>query len=148
VVVDQLIGEGSHVQPGAVDMLTTHLTPGHTKGCTSWSMQGALEGDRPAEVLFACSLTVAGQPWCRGHGYPNAAAATSARPTPGCGGCRQMCSWDFHPGAFDFDAKRAKLAAGDGFAFVDKSELARRVDAAEKNFESELAAQRKAKGLK
>jgi metallo-beta-lactamase class B len=145
VVVDQLIGEGSHVRVGAVD-LVTHLTPGHTKGCTSWSLK-VREGDRPLEVLFACSLTVAGQDLTGGKAYPNAAAdfrGTYAK-------LRRLhpdIFLNFHPGAFDMDATRAKLAAGDRFAFVDKSELARRVDAAEKNFESELAAQRKAKGLK
>jgi len=49
---------------------------------------------------------------------------------------------NFHPAAFDLDAKRAKQLRGDPMAFVDPGELARRVDEAEKTFDAELARQR------
>src|SRR5882724_8800850 len=35
---DQIIGDGERVELGG-STLTAHLTPGHTKGCTSWSMR-------------------------------------------------------------------------------------------------------------
>lgn len=37
--------------------LTIHLTPGHTRGCTSWWMTTHIAG-KPEHVLFICSLTV------------------------------------------------------------------------------------------
>jgi metallo-beta-lactamase class B len=37
--------------------LTAHLTPGHTRGCTSWSGETTIDGD-PVSFLSVCSLTV------------------------------------------------------------------------------------------
>lgn len=142
VKVDRVIGEGSHVRLGTID-LTTHLTPGHTKGCTSWTMWAAVQG-KPLTVLFACSLSVAGQDLTGGAAYPNAAA--DFRRT--FAALRRMHAdvfLNFHPAAFDLEAKRAKQVAGDPLAFVDPGELGRRVDAAEKGFEADLAQQLQAR---
>jgi metallo-beta-lactamase class B len=139
VKVDEVIGEGSQVNLGG-NMLTTHLTPGHTKGCTSWTMQLPSGGDS-LTVLFACSLTVADQPLVPGHGYDAAASdfrATFARLKT----MQADVFLGFHPGQFGFDAKRAKLEAGDGEAFVDPGELKRQVAAAEAAFDAELAKQK------
>ena len=35
--------------------LTAHLTPGHTRGCTTWTMK-AQEGGKTYDVMFGCSL--------------------------------------------------------------------------------------------
>jgi metallo-beta-lactamase class B len=40
---DRLIADGERVELAGVS-LTAHLTPGHTKGCTSWSMRVAENG--------------------------------------------------------------------------------------------------------
>ncbi len=37
--------------------LVAHLTPGHTPGCTTWTMRAA-EGGTTYDVVFACSTTV------------------------------------------------------------------------------------------
>ncbi len=47
---DRLIGDGDRVSHGGVT-LTAHLTPGHTKGCTTWTMTVTEGGDRH-EVVF------------------------------------------------------------------------------------------------
>ncbi len=141
VRVDQVIGEGSHVRLGAID-LVTHLTPGHTKGCTSWSLR-IREAGKPLDVLFVCSITVANQDLTGSKTYPGAAAdfrMTFAR----LRGLHANVFLSFHPGVFDMDAKRARLLAGDPLAFVDPGELTRRVDAAEAAFDVELARQRAA----
>lgn len=139
VKVDRVIGDGEHIRLGAID-LVTHLTPGHTKGCTSWSYQAA-EYDRTLEMLFACSLTVAGQDLTGGAAHPNAAADFRASFAK-LRGLKADVFLNFHPAAFDMEAKRAKLATGDPNAFVDPGELGRRVDAAEAAFEKELAVQK------
>ncbi|MET0309132.1 MAG: subclass B3 metallo-beta-lactamase [Sphingomonas sp.] len=139
VKVDEVIGEGSQINLGG-NMLTTRLTPGHTKGCTSWTMQVPSGGDS-LSVLFACSLTVADQPLTAGHGYDAAVAdfrATFARLKT----MQADVFLGFHPAQFDFDAKRAKLEAGNAEAFVDPGELKRRVAAAEAAFDAELAKQK------
>lgn len=140
VKVDQLIADGSTISLGG-NILTTHLTPGHTKGCTSWTMAMPSGGDS-LNVLFACSLTVAGQPLTPGHGYDNAVAdfrSSFAKLRT----LQADVFLSFHPGIFDMEAKRAKLAAGNAEAFVDSGELRRRVDAAEAAFDKELARQAK-----
>lgn len=142
VKVDGVIGEGMHVRVGATD-LVTHLTPGHTPGCTSWTLKLREEG-KPLEALFACSITVAGQDLVGRKSYPRAAAdyrATFAKLKR----LHPDIYLSFHPGSFGMEEKRAKLTAGDRFAFVDKSELAKRVGTAEAAFEGELTKQRKAK---
>jgi metallo-beta-lactamase class B len=137
VKVDQVIGDGGHIRLGKID-LTTLLTPGHTKGCTSWKLRTAV-GRKPVTMLFACSLSVAGQDLKGGPAYPNAVAdfrATFAKLR-----AEQADIFvNFHPDAFDFAAKAAKLKAGDPQAFVDAGELKRRLDASEKQFDKELAA--------
>jgi metallo-beta-lactamase class B len=56
VHVDRRIQEGDMVRLGGT-VLTAHLTPGHTKGCTTWTM-GVKEGGRTLHVVFAGSTTV------------------------------------------------------------------------------------------
>lgn len=132
VKVDHVIADGEHVRLGAID-LTTHLTPGHTKGCTSWSTRVKVADD-PLDLLFACSLTVAGQDL----GQPGNVAdfrETFAK-------LRTMTVdifLNFHPSAMDFEGKAAKVRAGNALGFVDPGELGRRVDAAEAQFEKGLA---------
>jgi metallo-beta-lactamase class B len=139
VQVDEVIGDGAQINLGG-NMLTTHLTPGHTKGCTSWTMQVPSGGDS-LTLLFACSLTVADQPLTPGHGYD--AAASDFRATFAKLKAMQVDVYlTFHPMLFDFAEKRAKLEAGGAEAFVDPGELRRRVDAAETAFDAELTAQK------
>lgn len=139
VRVDRTIGEGSHIRLGRID-LVTHLTPGHTKGCTSWSMR-VVERGKPLDILFACSLTVAGQALSGSKEYP-AAAADFRRTFAALRRMRADMFLNFHSSGFAPDAKRARLEAGDPLAFVDPGELARQTSAAEAAFEAELARQK------
>ena len=56
VQADRILKDGDRVELGGVAM-TAHLTPGHTKGCTSWSMQ-VQDGVRSYDAVFVCSLSV------------------------------------------------------------------------------------------
>lgn len=139
VKVDRVIRDGERFRIGGTTM-TAHLTPGHTKGCTSWSAR--TEHDRrPIDVMFACSLTVAGQPLAGDAGYPSAAAdfresfAKLKR-------LKADVYVTFHTGFFDMEEKRKRLTAGDTAAFIDPAELQRRVATAEAAFETEYARQR------
>jgi metallo-beta-lactamase class B len=55
VAVDRVIADRETVRVGDV-VLTAHLTPGHTKGCTTWSMPV-----NEHNVVFYCSTTVVGK---------------------------------------------------------------------------------------
>jgi metallo-beta-lactamase class B len=58
VKVDQVLKDGQTVSLGG-NTLTAHLTPGHTKGCTTWTMV-AEEGGKKYNVVFACSVGLSG----------------------------------------------------------------------------------------
>ena len=139
VGVDRHIEDGDQLRIGAVE-LTAHLTPGHTRGCTTWTMRTA-EGERSFEIMFACSLTVAGRRLVGPDRYPEAArdfAATFAK-------LRTMPAdvfLSFHENQFDFEEARRRRLAGDVLAFVDPTQARRRVDAAEAAFRAEWARQR------
>lgn len=49
--------------------LTAVATPGHTPGCTTWTMRIVDKG-RPLDVMFPCSLTVAGNRLVGNRRYP------------------------------------------------------------------------------
>lgn len=129
--VDRRIGEGATVRVGST-VLTATLTPGHTPGATSWLMT-TTEAGRPVRVIFASSLSVAGLKLPSHPGYPNAAAdfrSTFAKLRK----TKADVFLGFHPNQFGLAAKRARPGA-----FVDPTELQRRVNAAEQAFEAELA---------
>jgi len=60
--VDHVVHDGDTVRLGSTTV-TAHLTPGHTPGCTSWSLP-VREGTRVLDVVSACSLRA------MGGGYP------------------------------------------------------------------------------
>lgn len=135
VSVDRRIGEGATVRIGRT-LLTAIMTPGHTPGATSW-LTTTEEGGRPVRVLFVSSLTVAGLKLPSHPGYPNVAAdfrATFAK-------LRRVKTdvvLGFHPNQFGLEEKQTRAGKGDN-PFIDPADLGRRVDAAEKAFEAELA---------
>lgn len=72
VVVDEIVRDRQQVTLGDVT-LTAHLTPGHTPGCTTWTMT-AEEAGRQYNVVFMCSVNI--NPSARLIGdpeYPNRA---------------------------------------------------------------------------
>lgn len=56
VITDRIMRDGDSVELGGVTM-TVHLTPGHTKGCTTWTMK-VTEGSKQYDVVFVGSATV------------------------------------------------------------------------------------------
>ena len=53
---ERIIRDGEQVTLGGVT-LTARITPGHTKGCTTWTMK-VTEGGKPYDVVFAGSGTI------------------------------------------------------------------------------------------
>ena len=54
--VDRVLHDGGEVKLGDA-VLTAHLTPGHTKGCTTWTMK-ALDGGKSYNVVIVGSPNV------------------------------------------------------------------------------------------
>lgn len=72
VQADRILRDGDQVSLGGVT-LTAHLTPGHTPGCTTWTMK-VKEGDRTRDVVFVCSATILpGVSLTNNPKYPNVA---------------------------------------------------------------------------
>jgi metallo-beta-lactamase class B len=139
VRVDKAVIDGDLIEVGPI-RLRAHSTPGHTPGCTSWTL-GIRDGDRDLDILFACSLTVAGQRLIGDAGYPNAAAdfeASFAR----LRSLRADVFLGFHAGHFGLEDKRRRLRDGDPQAFIDPDELARQIDRAEAAYQQALADER------
>ena len=136
--VDRVIGEGDTVRLGGV-MLTAHLTPGHTAGCTSWSMAVRGADGRPHIAFFHCSATVAGQS-LNPESWPGMVAAyrtTFAK-------VRAFKADVFlasHDNFFDLKGKRARQLAGDANAFVDANALQSFNTEMERAFDVELERQ-------
>jgi metallo-beta-lactamase class B len=56
VKVDRVLHDGDQVKLGGA-VLTAHLTPGHTKGCTTWTLK-ATEGGKTYDVVIVGSPNV------------------------------------------------------------------------------------------
>lgn len=56
--VDHVLKDREVVQLGNI-AITAHFTPGHTKGCTSWTMSVTVAGE-PHNMLLICSVTQQG----------------------------------------------------------------------------------------
>lgn len=54
--VDRVLHDGDTVKLGGV-VLTAHKTPGHTRGCTTWTMQASI-GGKPRNVVIVGSWNV------------------------------------------------------------------------------------------
>jgi len=137
VKVDQIIPDGGTVELGGV-VLTAHITPGHTKGCTTWTMPVKANG-KTYQVVFYCSTTVVDK-LVNNQEYPEIVADyersfATLRALP----CDVFLAP--HDGFFHRDEKLAKFKAGKKDAFVDPGELRRYVDSSAAEFHKELAKQ-------
>lgn len=139
VRVDRVIGDGETVTLGGVT-LTAHLTPGHTRGCTTWTMPvtNPRNGER-GTALFHCSTTVAGALLVP-PSYPG--QVDDFRAT--FKAIREMNASIFlsnHAEFFDLKDKSALVAAGETNAFWDYRELQIFNTRMEEAFEMELSRQ-------
>lgn len=76
VRVDRTIKDGDTVMLGGV-VLKAVVTPGHSPGCTNWTMP-IVEGTGDHNVVFFCSMTVAGNPLVSNKEYPTIATDYAA----------------------------------------------------------------------
>lgn len=138
VRVDRVIGDGDRVSLGGTTMIA-HLTPGHSPGCTSWSMEFKWKNSEHRKAFFHCSSTVAGQSLTP-EAYPGMVAAfrsTFAKVRA----IKVDLFLANHDNFFDLDAKRLRQISGDPEAFFDPHELQRFNAELERAFEEDLARQ-------
>jgi metallo-beta-lactamase class B len=138
VKVDRVIADEETVRLGDV-ALTANLTPGHTKGCTTWTMPVNVAG-KTYHVVFFCSTSVPGYRLVNNLKYPEIAAdyqRSFAR-------LRRLPCDVFlapHGGFFHLEEKRARLGKGGANPFVDSTEFSAFLDDSERDFQRELKKQ-------
>ena len=144
VRVDHVLKDGEQVRLGSI-VLTAHLTPGHSGGCTTWTFPVKMDGAERQALLY-CSTSVTANRLVsktKGPQYPGIVAdyeATFAK-------LKTLQADVFlapHAEQFGLAGKRAKLAAGEPNPFVDPGELQRTVAASEAAFRADLAKQQEA----
>ncbi|MEJ2818589.1 CAU/MBL1b family subclass B3 metallo-beta-lactamase [Caulobacter sp. CCG-8] len=142
VNVDKAFGDGQKLKLGEITLIA-HLTPGHTIGCTTWTTQ-VVDRDRPLNVTFNCSTSVAGNVLVGNKTYKTIVAdyratfaALKALPTD--------VMLPSHEEQGNLLAKRRKMLSGDVNAFVDPTELARYATTSEAAFDKALAEQQAAR---
>ena len=141
VEVDQIIGDGESVQLGGQRLIAL-LTPGHTKGNTTWTTKIS-DGQKSYAVVFAGSPTALDYQLVGRESYPGIAAdfeKTFAvlKKLP----CDIFLS--DHGSFFSFEQKRERLARGENpNPFIDPDGYKRFVDQYQKEFKQKLDAQKK-----
>lgn len=68
VAVDRRLGDGEKVTLGGAE-LTAHLTPGHTRGCTTWTFKADA-----LDVVVVCSASILDYRFVGQESYPGIAA--------------------------------------------------------------------------
>lgn len=135
VPVDGVIADGQSIELGGVK-LTALVTPGHTKGCTNWTMR-VEEGGRPLDIFFYCSLTVAGNRLVGNRQYPGI-AEDYARSFARMRTVKADIVLPNHPEFVDLFARRDRARTEGVAAFVDPQVLPRLTGQLEAAFNREL----------
>jgi metallo-beta-lactamase class B len=137
--VDRVLHDGDEVALGGAT-LVAHLTPGHTKGCTTWTMK-VVEAGKSYDVVIVGSPNVnAGYKLVGNPSYPEIASDYERT-------FRVLKSLpvDIFLGAhgdyFDMRTKYARFEKGDSAAFIDPAGYKAYAVERETAFRTELAKQ-------
>jgi len=138
--VDRVLHDGDEVKLGDV-ALTARLTPGHTKGCTTWTMK-VKDDSKMRDVVIVGSPNVnPGYKLVDNAAYPG--IATDYEKTFQV---LKSLSCDYFLGAhgsyFDMETKYAQLKSGVATAFIDPQGYKSYVSEREQAFRRELAKQK------
>ncbi len=142
--IDRVLHDGDVVKLGTAS-LTAHLTAGHTKGCTTWSMK-ASEAGKTYDVVIVCSVG-----WNPGYvlvnnkDYPQISddyvrSFAVLRKLP----CDIFLG--AHGGFYNLEEKYPKLGKGGPNPFIDHAGYLAYIDEKEKSFYAEQARQKAAQG--
>ena len=138
--VDRVLRDGDEVKLGGT-VLVAHLTPGHTKGCTTWTLKVA-EGGKTYDVVIIGSPNVnPGYRLVNNTTYPRIAEDYQKTFK-----VLKSLSCDIFLGAhgnyFGLDTKYPRLKTEGLSVFVDPAGYRKYVEEKEQEFKKELAKQR------
>jgi metallo-beta-lactamase class B len=137
--VDRVLHDSDEVRLGGA-VLTAHLTPGHTKGCTTWTLKVNDEGKSYDVVIVGSPNVNPGYKLVNNTQYPEIAADYDKMFRV----LKQLPCDVFlgaHGGYYNMEAKFTKLKNGGANPFVDPEGYKSYVAEKEQAFRSELAKQ-------
>jgi metallo-beta-lactamase class B len=137
--IDRILHDGDTVSLGGTT-LTAHLTPGHTRGDTTWTMK-AEEGGKSYDVVIIGSFGV--NPGFQLVNNPDVPGIVGEFERAFKVGRSLPCDVPLgsHPSMYNMQAKYAKLAAGGPNPFIDPEGYKTELDIDEAMFRAVLAEQ-------
>jgi metallo-beta-lactamase class B len=144
VKVDRVLRDGDTVSLGGVT-LTAHKTPGHTKGCTTWTLPVTDDGKTLNVVIVGGPNANAGYVLVNNKNYPEISEdfqksfrLLKSLPTD--------VFLAAHGAFYGMEAKYAKLKAGGPNPFIDRAGYDAYIAERQSTFEKELARQQAGRG--
>jgi metallo-beta-lactamase class B len=135
---DQIIGDGESIRLGD-QVMTAHLTPGHTKGNTTWTTK-IQDGEKSYDVVFVGSQSALDYKFVGQESYPGIRADFEQSFT-----ALKFLPCDIflgsHGSFFHLLEKRERLVRDRTNAFVDPDGYKRYLMESEKDFREKLAKQ-------
>ena len=138
--VDRILHDEDEVKLGGA-VLVAHLTPGHTKGCTTWTMQVTEAGKIYNVVILGSPNVNPGYKLVNNAAYPQIAEDYERM-------WRVLKSLPCdiflgaHGGYFGLEEKYPRLKEGSANPFIDPVGYKKYVDEKEQEFRTELAKQK------
>ena len=140
--IDKILHDGESVTLGGTT-LVAHLTPGHTRGCTTWTLK-AQEGGRSYDVVIIGSFgTNPGFKLVNNRTCPASPTSSRGR-SRSRGRCRATCRSARIRACTTCDRSTRSSAAGGPNPFIDPDGYKLEVDIDEAMFRAVLAEQQKA----
>ena len=133
--IDRVLHDGDTVTLGGTT-LTAHLTPGHTKGCTTWTLK-TTENGKSYDVVVVGSLSLNATNLGDNPGYPNiredfikSFKVMRSLPADVFVGS--------HNGFYGMAQKYARLEKGEANPFIDPAGYKALIESSEKAFNARL----------
>jgi metallo-beta-lactamase class B len=141
--VDRVLHDGDEVKLGDA-VLVAHLTPGHTKGCTTWTMKAKEAGKEYNVVIVGSPNVNPGYKLVDNAKYPQI-ASDYERMFRVLKSLPADIFLGAHGAYFGMEAKFARLKDGAPSPFIDPEGYKKFVADKEQEFRTELAKQRQQK---
>ncbi|MFN7925114.1 MAG: subclass B3 metallo-beta-lactamase [Bryobacteraceae bacterium] len=138
--IDRVLKDGDEIKLGATT-LKAHLTAGHTKGCTTFSMK-TMEAGKSYDAVFVCSVGWnPGYVLWKNQDYPQI-ADDYRRSFQKLRSLHCDVFLAAHPNFYDMEAKYPKLGKGQN-PYIDPAGYAAYIDLKEKQFVDEFERQKR-----
>jgi len=134
--IDRVLHDGDTVELGGT-VLTAHLTAGHTKGCTTWTLKAEEEG-KSYDVVIVGSVSLNAAVLVNNAAYPEI-ARDFVRSFKTLRSLHADVFLGSHTGFYQMTQKYAKLSQGGPNPYIDPQGYLALIDSSEKAFNDRMA---------